>query len=220
MTLRQNYDEQLLELQSMVTRMGGIATEMVRSACAAIQTGDLENARATIERDNEVDELEEQITLRAVVLVMKESPVAGDLKMLTSALGVVGEIEKAADHAVKLARRATKLTGQFPAELKANLAELAELSIKQFTLSLKLFMEFDGDLAEEIIRNDKVVDELYTVARNRVIELIRKSPESADVYVRSIDALHALEHVADHATEIAERLRLHFSNLARLAREN
>ena len=188
--------------------MGGEANEMVRLAVEATLNGDLEIAKRVIDSDDRVDEFERNAVNKTVLAVMQESPVAADLKFLVSTLGVVGEIEKVGDDAVKLARRASKLSGQFPSELRVALLELGEASRRSFNLSLRLYSEYSREMAKEIIEGDVQIDTAYSLSRNRVFALIRINPEATEHLVRTIEAFHALEHVADHAVSIAVRLRM------------
>jgi phosphate transport system protein len=209
MSLRVTYDEKLAEIKSDILRMGGIAGEMSRLAVDAVLNGNTELANHVISMDDEVDDLEKSILNKTVSAVALETPVASDLRMLVSTLGITGELEKIGDDAVKLARRASRLTGHFPAELKVALNELGEAANKAFATSLKLYSEYDEDLANAVIRSDKQIDGQYVHARNRVLGLIQKNPSEIEHLVRTIDAFHALEHIADHAVEIATRLKLH-----------
>ena len=208
MSLRQHFEEKLEEIRSDVIRMGGDANEMVRMAVDATLNGDLELAARVIGADDRVDEYERVIVGKTVLVVMQESPVAADLKFLVSTLGVVSEIEKVGDDAVKLARRANKLSGQFPAEMRLALMELGEAARKSFNSSLRLFSEYSSELSIEIIEGDKAIDTAYSVARNRVFSLIQATPAATEHLVRTIEAFHALEHVADHAVAIAVRMRM------------
>jgi phosphate transport system protein len=196
------------EIRSDVIRMGGDANEMVRLAVEATLNGDLELANHVIASDDRVDEYERHAVNKTVLAVMQESPVAADLKFLVSTLGVVGEIEKVGDDAVKLARRATKLSGQFPAEMRVALLELGEAARRSFTSSIRLYSEYSSELQNEIVRGDKQIDNAYSQARNRVFDLIQVNPDATEYLVRTIEAFHALEHVADHAVAIAVRLRM------------
>lgn len=211
-SFRSNYDEQLAELRSQVLLMGNLALDMVRLAGEAMMTNNADLARQVIELDDRVDRLEDECVFRAMNLVMREAPVATDLKRLLATVGIVGEIEKVGDDAVKLARRTTKLTGLFPAELKIMLSELGEMARHAFGSSLQLYTDFSDERAQEIIDYDETVDTKYQEVRERVQGLIQTNPSATPMLLRTIEAFHALEHVADHAVEIATRLRLHFSN--------
>jgi phosphate transport system protein len=210
MSFRTHYDETLDEIRGSVIRLGGIAGDMVRMAVEATLNNDAELARKVIAMDDEVDALDNQTLERAAMTVMIETPVASDLKMLASALGILGEIEKVADDAVKMASRSLKLSGLFPAEMKRPLSEMAEASRNVFAGSLRLFSDYDHDLAVEIRRTDSDIDKLYGDARNQIFELIQQNPKATEHLVRAIEVFHALEHVADHAEDIAKRIMLHY----------
>lgn len=210
--MRKHYQEKLDEIQSSVIRMGGIAHDMVRQAVEATVTGNMDLAAQVIAYDDEVDRMERQILDYAVLTVMQEAPVARDLLLLVSTMGIVSEIEKVADHAVKLSRRAKTLQRQFPTEMRVALLELGEAARKSFSTSLRLYSAYLSELAEQVIQSDVDIDTQYTEARERLMELIRANPEATEHLVQSIEAFHALEHVADHAVAIAVRLRMVYAS--------
>lgn len=211
MNARQHFDSILLEIRSEVVRMGNRANEMVRHAVEATTNDDAALASQVVKADDEVDGLERALVEKTLVTVLRESPVAHDLRFLVSTLGVLSEIEKTADHAVKLARRVPKLAGRFPAELKLPLQQLGDMSRKVFSQSLRLFTEFDDGLAMEIVHADEAVDKAYSNARSTVIGLIHRDPGNAEHYIRTMEAFHTLEHVADCAVAIAQRVRMIYS---------
>jgi phosphate transport system protein len=192
--------------------MGSYAHEMVRRSVEATINGDQELANQVIAEDDEVDRMERRILDQAVLTVMQEQPVAKDLLLLISTIGVVSEIEKVADHAVKLCRRSRSLQRTFPAEMKLALQEMGESARREFSSALRLYSAFTAELAEEVIHGDDAVDERYQEARSDLMQLIRQHPESTEYLVQSIEAFHALEHVADHAVAIAVRLKMVYSS--------
>lgn len=206
--MRLHFKERLDEIRTEVIRMGSEANDMVKRGVDATLNGDPELAKQVILADDEVDHYEKSAVTKTVVAVMQESPVAKDLRFLISTLGVVGEIEKTGDDAVKLARRATKLSGQFPIEMKVALLELGDLARKSFSSALRLYSEYSLELASEIIEGDKRVDTAYSHSRNRVFQLIEANPSATVYLVGTIECFHALEHVADHAVAIAVRMKM------------
>ncbi len=206
--LRVHFQERLEEIRSDVIRMSADTNEMIRNAVDATLQGDIELASQVIASDDIVDGYERSILDKTLIAVMQENPVAADLRFLISTFGIVGEIEKAGDDAVKLARRATKLSGQFPPEMRVALLELGEQARIAFNGAIRLYSEYSAELANEIIQGDKAIDGAYSVARNRVFELIKANPEATEHLVRTIEAFHALEHVADHSVAIAIRLSM------------
>ncbi|HRF58536.1 MAG TPA: phosphate signaling complex protein PhoU [Fimbriimonadaceae bacterium] len=220
MTPRQRFDEKLNQIRSEIVRMGNLASDMASRAIEAVQTSDTTLAAAVAAQDDEVDRIEEDTIRSCVQLVMQESPVAGDLRFLTATLGIIGEIEKVADDAVKLARRASRFQGQFPGEFRAPLHEMGRDARQAFASALRLYTAYDPELAQEIIASDERVDKSYSAARQRAIELMKTSPGSTEILVRTIDSFHALEHIADRAVAIAKRMQVHYESAGDASRES
>lgn len=198
--------------------MGADAHELVRKAVEAVVTGDRNLAAEVIAADDVVDEAERATMQQTLMTVMREAPVATDLRFLLSTLEAIGEIEKVADHAVKLARRSRKLAGHFPAELRLPLTQLAELSKAQFAAALRLYSTYESSLAREIIEGDEAVDKLFSVTCRQIYDMIASNPSQAEELVRIMECFHALEHVADHATAIAIHLAMLNERDGRLAK--
>jgi phosphate uptake regulator len=92
--------------------------------------------------------------------------------------------------------------------MRVALLELGEAARRSFNSSIRLYSDYSADLANEIVSGDKQIDTAYSQARNKVFELIQQNPEATEHLVRTIEAFHALEHVADHAVAIAVRLKM------------
>lgn len=210
MSLRKQYDERLELIRSQIVQMSSLATEMIEHAIQAVLQGDTEIAESVINRDDVVDALEETVIRETVLLVMQEAPVAGDLKILTATLGVIGELEKVADDAVKLARRAKKIAGGFPEELRTALEDLSVNCKRSLAGAVRLYSQYDAGLAQEIITLDEKIDLQYALARQRIVEMIQADPATAESGITMMGIFQALEHVADHAVAIAKRLRVHY----------
>lgn len=188
--------------------MGSQANEMVDLAVQAAIAGDVDLAQRVIDLDDVVDHADRRILNDAVVMIMQYSPVADDLRFLISTMGIVGEIEKVGDDAVKLAKRSRKLSRAFPTELRLALSELSDLSRKTFAGSMRLFCDYHPELAKKVIDADDEVDTAYGQVRKRIFDLIRSDPSETEHLVRCIEVFHALEHVADHAVAIATRMNM------------
>ena len=206
--MRIRYEERLLAIRGQVITMGNLAHEMVRKASESVITGNPTIAGDVIRDDDTVDAAERAITLEAIMLVMQENPVGPDLRFLISTLGVVGEIEEVADDAVKLARRSIKLGTNFPSSMKIQLSEISEISRQQLASAIRLYADFNHDLALSIIEKDDEVDAAYSRARDELLGFFRAEPNDARGLVRAIEVFHALEHVSDHAVSIAKRMQL------------
>lgn len=102
-SVRKMYDAELLQLDTMLARMGHAAGGAIESAMTALRTGDTELARSVIARDSEIDSAEHEIEHRCLTLFLRQQPVAGDLRKVSTALKMVTDIERIADQASDIA---------------------------------------------------------------------------------------------------------------------
>ncbi len=210
MSYREGYDTKLTEIKAAVLQMGSMAGEMVKLASEIAMTGNVDLVGKVQELDDRVDRMETEIVTDAMQTIMRETPVASDLRTLTSTIGVVSEIEKVGDHAVKLAKRANKLAGNLPTELRKPLLDMSEDARQMFGDALHLYDEWDAELAEKIIASDQEVDSRYSDTKKQVVAMIQATPDSTASMLRVLRVFQAIEHVADNAVEIAKRLRMHY----------
>lgn len=216
---RRQFDDQLDEIKALIHRMGDCVTEMLDLATQLAFAFD-EGHYARIQAlDDIVDRSEEQAMTIAVEAIMRQSPVAGDLRLLASTLSIVGELEQAGDDAEKLAGRARKMGDALPEEFKAALFDMQQEACEVLRLAVSLYDHYDDEVAERILEADNAVDFGYKSARKRVVALIEEHPQNARQLLRLIGLFHALEHAADRGVEITKRLRMHSMGHRRPAEE-
>lgn len=212
MTLRRYFDERIDQIRSHIVRMANLANEMIDLSVEATLTGRPELLERVIRQDDEVDLLEGEILRETVTLVMREAPVANDLRVLAATLGVIGDIEKIADDAEKIARRAKRIHLNIPGEMRTALMDMGVSARTAVSAAVRLYNDYSPELMREIVQMDEQVDQQFAVARHRLVQLIQENPADAERYFETIGMFHALEHVVDRALAIAKRLRLHFES--------
>ncbi|MFN7172662.1 MAG: phosphate signaling complex PhoU family protein [Fimbriimonadaceae bacterium] len=205
--VRSSLDLELEQLQSILARMHATVTTMIRMAVRVTLESDQSLAKQVRRLDDEVDVLELEAMNMILVLLMRHAPVAGDLKFLTATLGIVGELEKAGDDAVKLARRSKKTVETFPEEMQHALQEMSEATIQILDDAMVLYTDYSDEHAQRVIDSDSDIDSRYKRARNNLLALIADTPTLTKPLYRCIETFHALEHAADHAVDIAKRMR-------------
>jgi phosphate transport system protein len=208
--VRTSLDIKLGQLQSILVRMHATVTTMIRMAVRVTLESDQSLARQVRRLDDEVDVLELEAMNVVIELLMRHAPVARDLKVLTATLGIVGELEKAGDDAVKLARRSKKTVETFPEEMQHALQEMSEATIQILDDAMVLYTDYSDELVERVMDSDSDIDSRYKRARNNLLSLIADTPTMTKPLYRCIEAFHALEHAADHAVDIAKRMRIVF----------
>ena len=103
MSIRKHYDEALAELNQALTEMGQAVTDAVENAMEALATTDAEAAAQIIKDDSQINEMEHDIEHRCMLLLLRQQPVAGDLRRVSATLKVITDLERIGDHAVNVA---------------------------------------------------------------------------------------------------------------------
>lgn len=215
---RSPIDEALAEIRTDVVRMGSMAHQMVEMAVQSV-TGDTARLHDEVgELEAQLDESERLCTQKIVELAVRRSPVAHDLLFLTSTLVVLGEIERAGDDAYKLSRRSSKLTVPFAPDLTELLNETDRQARTNFRTAISLVSNYDHETAVRLIKSDQAVDDAYKASRRALLEKMVTDPDDKRQLFRMSEIFHALEHVSDHAVNIAKTLRLFYEEAVR-ARE-
>lgn len=201
------YQQEMHQIERDVVTMGSHANEMVRLAVRSAIERDTVLAKSVVAMDDDLDQMELAATEHIVTTLLREAPVAQDLLYLTSMLGIIGDIEKVGDDATKLARRVSKLGGEFPTELRRALSDIDKKARENLGMAIRLCCEYNEAQALALVAADDTVDMAYKDSRDAVIELMKANPENLRQLVRTNDLFRAIEHVSDRAVDIAKRLR-------------
>jgi phosphate transport system protein len=154
--------------------------------------------------DEEIDQLEKQIDKDGVDILLRFQPVASDLRRVVSAMKLSSNLERMADQATNIARRARKLN-QHPALPEMQLiVPMYEQAMSMFKDSLDAYVREDVELGRAVVPRDEKLDELNRVASRRLIQRMAEDPDQLRGYLNLMFIARHLERVGDHATNIAE----------------
>lgn len=201
-------DPRLDFIGDCIRKMGDITSAMLHDAAHFARTRDEKLAQQVKSHDDEVDVLEEMVTSAVFETVMAEARFGRDLRLIVSAPGVAGELEKAADHAVKLCYRVAQIPGEFPPEMLEGLRQLEEGAGRMLAEAVDSYFDYRPERVASLIAHDQPVDSEFRQLRLTANQLIRENPSRIEDYTYALEAMHALEHMADQAVAIANRLKL------------
>jgi phosphate transport system protein len=198
------FDAALQDLRSDVLMMASLTDQLFHTAFEALLNRDSELCAHVVAGDEEIDMLERQVDLDGVRLLVRFSPVASDMREVVAAMKVSTNLERIADHAVTVARRAKKLNDR-PAPPELALVEPPyRLAVPLFRDSIRAFADADYELAQTLKPKDRELDALIDDVTERLIEGATSDSELVRSYVDLILIARALERIGDHATNIAE----------------
>ncbi|MCX7353964.1 MAG: phosphate signaling complex protein PhoU [Alphaproteobacteria bacterium] len=198
------YDEDLKQLNDLLARMGGLAEAQLKSAVDSVVRRDSDMAARTIESDNETDDLEMQIDDRVVNVLALRQPVAADLREVVSALKVSNELERVADYATNVAKRAIRLN-EYPAiQSIAAIPRMAEVAQQMIKDVLDAYINRDVDKAMDVWHRDDDLDALHTALFRELLTYMMEDPRNITPCTHMLFIAKNIERIGDHATNIAE----------------
>ncbi len=201
--MRNRFDEQLFELNKEIIEMGGMCEEMIASAAKALADKDLELASQVIKNGGAVDQMEREIESRCMKLLLHQQPVARDLRLISSALKMITDMERIGDQAEDIAEIVKHLKGQSVEEVKL-IQEMAKETIEMVVSSVDAFVEKDLELAKSVLLRDDIVDNYFLEVKRDIISLVAADAAEGEFALDLLMIAKYLERIGDHATNIAE----------------
>jgi phosphate transport system protein len=198
------FDEALRSLRNNVMTMATLTERNLNNAMEGLLNRDDERSALAIVDDAEIDELEKQIDKEGIDVLLRFQPVASDLRRVVSAIKLNSNLERVADQAVSIGRRARKLN-QHPPLNELQLIEPMHLhAIDMLRDSVEAYMRENADLAREIKPRDKILDQMNAAAGRALTQRMADDPKQLRGYLNLMFVARCLERVGDHATNIAE----------------
>jgi len=199
-----SFDEALASLRNNVLMMAGLTERSLERAMKGLFQRNDDLCANAIADDEEIDQLEKQIDKDGVDILLRFQPVASDLRRVVSAMKLSSNLERMADQATNIARRARKLN-QHPALPEIQLiVPMHEQAMSMFKDSLDAYVREDVELGRAIVPRDEKLDDLNRVASRRLIQRMAEDPNQLRGYLNLMFIARHLERVGDHATNIAE----------------
>ena len=187
MNARLSFDAELESLSASLIRMGALATDAIDKAIEALEANDGALAQSVIAGDRNIDDMERSIEHQCLTLLLRQQPVAGDLRKISTAIKMITDIE---EHGI-------------PASL-SDIADMAEAAQKMVDDSIQSYVREDLVLAADVIARDDVVDDYFNKIKKDLAAYIAVNEEHVDCAIDYLMIAKYLERLGDHAVNICE----------------
>ena len=198
------FDEALSSLRNNVLMMAGLAERTLDRAVKGLLQRDDNLCTTAIADDEEIDQLEKQIDKDGVDVLLRFQPVASDLRRVVAAMKLSPNIERIADQATNIARRARKLNRHPPLPEVEIIVPIQAHAMAMFKDAIDAFVREDVDLGRAVVARDKDLDHMNKMANRKLTDRMAQDPKQLRGYLNLIFISRCLERVGDHATNIAE----------------
>ena len=202
--MRNRFDEQLHALNHALLEMGAMIESAIRNATDALEKQDVEAARQAIADDKEVDHAEREIESLCLKLLLQQQPVARDLRLISSALKMITDMERIGDQAADIAELVIYLSGEPGVHSLEHLTRMAEKAIRMVTGALDAYVGKDVAMARQIMAMDDEIDALFVTVKDELIRAIREDAAAGSQAIDLMMIAKYYERIGDHAQNIAE----------------
>jgi len=201
--MRKQFEEQLEQLNIMLIDLGALLETVIVLATQALKEQDTQIAKKVIAYEQDIDQKEKEIEALCIRLLYKQQPLASDLRLVSSTLKMITDMERIGDQAADIAEITTFLAGKPYIKKLVHIPLMAEAAAKMVTESIDAFVKKDLDLAKAVIKHDDVVDDLFVTVRHELMELIRVDSANCEQAMDLLMIAKYFERIADHAENLA-----------------
>lgn len=201
--MRIRFDQQLENLNSELITMGALCEEAIENSIKYLSDSDENLKEVVAETEKQINQKERDIENLCMKLLMQQQPVASDLRIISSALKMISDMERIGDQALDIAEIA-RYADECGIQSRTHIAEMAEATMKMVAYSVESFVKKDVALAKQAIEHDDIVDELFRRVKKELVEAIRKSDADGEALVDMVMIAKYFERIGDHAENIAE----------------
>ena len=201
---RKTFEASLEDLNVELIKMGAIVENAINSAIIALKNNDDKLAKEGVDQDRVIDDMEKDIEAKCLSLILRQQPVACDLRVVSTALKMVTDMERIGDQAADIA----ELVMDFKSDLKYKAIEhipaMAEAAVSMVHGAIAAFVNNDMEAAREIIKKDDIVDELFEKVKSDVSLSLQADVKNCDMDINFLMIAKYLERIGDHAENICE----------------
>ncbi|MCX8131131.1 MAG: phosphate signaling complex protein PhoU [Clostridia bacterium] len=204
MVTRHFFDRELEELHLQIIKMGSLVEESIEKTIHALKKQDLELAKKIFEDDDIIDDMEQKIERICLNLIARQQPLAKDLRTISTALKIITDMERIADHSADIAEITIRMANVKYIKPLIDIPRMAELAKKMVNRSIDAYIRQDIELAQAVCNSDDDVDNLFSKITLELINLMKNDPDTIEQAIDFMLIAKYLERMADHATNIGE----------------
>lgn len=202
--MRNRFDRQLSTLNDELIEMGSMIEKSIETAIKALVNQDVDLARHAIEADEEIDRQERIIEDLCLKLLLQQQPVAKYLRLISSALKMITDMERIGDHASDISEITIALADQPYIKKLEHIQQMAKETMIMLVGSIEAFVDKDLEKANEVIKRDDVVDDLFDKVKKELIQMIHENADKGEQAADLLMVAKYMERIGDHATNISE----------------
>lgn len=201
--MRNKFDSQLEKLNLELITMGALCEDAISASVKGFLDDDDALCQKAVETEDEINRKERDIESICMKLLLEQQPVARDLRVISSALKMISDMERIGDQAYDIAEIA-KFIKNSNVKSKIHIKDMAAAATKMVTDSVDSFVKKDVELARTVMAYDDKVDNLFNCVKDELVQLITEDKANGEFCIDLLMIAKYLERIGDHAVNIAE----------------
>lgn len=204
--MRKEYIKTIKEIEKRMVDMARLAEKSLDKTMDSLMKRDLEKSKEIIENDIKIDNMEIEIEKSIVRLFTLQNPKARDFRRVSSVFKIITDIERIGDLAADIAEISIQIGKEDFIKPLIDLPKMYEITKEMIDGSIKAYKRNNKELAVEIIKKDDLVDDLHFQINEELIHMLSDDIALKDQAMKLIYISRYLERIADHVTNICERI--------------
>lgn len=201
--MRERYRMKLAELNEQLIEMGSFVENAIDLTIESLINNDHDLANRVIEDDHLVNAMEREIESFCLKLILREQPIACDLRLISSVQKIITDLERMGDQAQDISEIVVSLENTSYLQHLGEIPRMARATIKMVSMCIDAFVNKDVGLAKEVFVADDEIDHLFVAIRTYLVNLIHEDPRNGEQAIDLIMIAKYLERIGDHAVNIA-----------------
>lgn len=204
MSARHYFDKELEELHMNLIKMASLVEESIENTIIALKKQDVALAKNIFVNDDIIDDLEKKIEKICLNLIARQQPLAKDLRTISTALKIITDMERIADHSADIAEITIRMAKEKYIKPLIDIPKMADLAKQMVNKAIDAYIKQDIVLAKHVCDSDDEVDNLFDKIKFELSIIMKNDSESIDQVINLLFIAKYLERMADHATNIGE----------------
>lgn len=202
--MRKTFERQLTELHDKLVEMFSFVEKSLKDSRSAMINKDKDLAKEIIKRDNITDEMERELETMCTHIILRQQPVASDLRNITATLKIITDLERIGDQTEDIAEIILMLD-DIPYDVELNvLGEMFDGVTVMLKEAIDAFIVSDIALANDVKKRDDIIDDLFDQLKDKVVEYIKDDVVDPHQVIDLLQIGKYLERIGDHSENIAE----------------
>lgn len=202
-----SFDDELKQVHYMIQEMGAMCVEQACQSVRSVVDRDDDLAEIVIKGDNNVDDYAADIHELTFSMLSLRQPTSIDLRSIIVARKTATDLERIADYASNIAKRALMLNRLPAIEARNSIPRMSKMTHDLLRKVLQAYQTHNLNLAIEVWYGDKEVDEVYNSLLREFITYMLEDPRNITACIHLLFIIRNIERVGDHTVNIAEALQ-------------